>query len=117
MKKHNLAQKGKRALSMLLVALMLLSCWVWVEPSQIVAEAANEPVKDHYLFAYFTGNSSAGQTVHLAVSKDGLNYTALRNNEPVIVPSQGTGAVRDPYIWYNEIDNYYYIIDSIITKF
>ncbi len=110
MKKHNIAQKGKRALSMLLVALMVLSCWVWVEPNQLMAEAANNAVKDHYLFAYFTGTSKEGQTIHLAVSEDGYNYTALRGNDPVIIPSKGVGCVRDPYIWYNEQDNYYYIL-------
>ncbi len=110
MKKHNLKQKGKRALSMLLAVMMVLSCWVWIEPNQLIAEAANDVVKDHYLFAYFTGTSKEGQTIHLAVSEDGYNYTALRNNEPVIIPSKGVGNVRDPYIWYNEQDNYYYIL-------
>ncbi len=112
MKKHNLAQKGKRALSMLLAAMMVLSCWVWVEPNQLIAEAANETVqdKDHFLFAYFTGTSKEGQTIHLAVSEDGYNYTALRGNDPVIIPSKGVGCVRDPYIWYNEQDNHYYIL-------
>lgn len=114
MKKHNIAQKGKRALSMLLVALMILSCWVWVEPGSLIqadaAVAADDPSRNHYLFAYFTGNSSAGQTIHLAVSEDGLHYTALRNNEPVIIPSKGTGAVRDPYLWYDEATEYYYVI-------
>lgn len=98
----------KRALSMAMAVLMVLSCWVWFEPVETV-NAADE-IKNKYLFAYFTDNSSAGQTIHLAVSEDGLHYTALRNNEPVIVPSKGTGAVRDPYLWYNEQDNYYYLI-------
>ncbi len=103
----------KKALSVFLSVLMVLSCWVWVAPeSHNHAHAAevNNTVKNKYLFAYFTDNSSAGQTIHLAVSEDGLHYTALRNNDPVIVPSKGTGAVRDPYLWYNEQDNYYYII-------
>ena len=110
MKKHNIAQKGKRALSMLLVALMVLSCWVWVDPQASIANAATITGDSSYLFAYFTGTSIEGQTIHLAVSQDGLNYTALRNNEPVIIPSKGTGNVRDPYLWYNENDGYYYIL-------
>ena len=100
----------KKALSVFLSVLMVLSCWVWVAPHDHTHAEAAEVTKDHYLFAYFTGNSSDGQTVHFAVSEDGLHYTALRNNEPVIIPSKGTGAVRDPYIWYNEQDNYYYLI-------
>ena len=100
----------KKAMSVFLSVLMVLSCWVWVAPEEHNHAHAAEAVKDKYLFAYFTGNSSDGQTVHLAVSEDGLHYTALRNNEPVIIPSKGTGAIRDPYIWYSEQDNYYYLI-------
>ena len=99
---------GKRILALLMTMLMVLSCWVWFEP--VETSAANLTGDSNYLFAYFTGTSIAGQTIHLAVSQDGLNYTALRNNEPVIVPSKGTGCVRDPYLWYNEKDNYYYIL-------
>ena len=101
----------KRSLSMVMAVLMVLSCWVWADPSQLlIAEAADDTLKNRYLFAYFTGTSKEGQTIHLAVSEDGYNYTALRNNEPVIIPSKGVGNVRDPYIWYNEQDNYYYIL-------
>ncbi|MBQ7962071.1 MAG: InlB B-repeat-containing protein, partial [Clostridia bacterium] len=100
----------KRSFSAFMAVLMVLSCWVWFEPAQMMADAAASTLKDHYLFAYFTGTSKEGQTIHLAVSTDGYNYTALRNNEPVIIPSKGVGNVRDPYIWYNEQDNYYYIL-------
>lgn len=100
----------KRALSMAMAVLMVLSCWVWFEPAQVMADAAASTIKDHYLFAYFTGTSKEGQTIHLAVSEDGYTYTALRGNDPVIIPSKGVGCVRDPYIWYNEQDNYYYIL-------
>ncbi|MBQ6863701.1 MAG: hypothetical protein IJO14_05635, partial [Clostridia bacterium] len=106
----------KKALSMFLSILMVFSCFagmpVLIGHDHTHAEAAEAGAKDHYLFAYFTGNSSAGQTVHFAVSEDGLHYTALRNNDPVIIPSKGTGAIRDPYIWYNEQDNYYYLIGT-----
>ena len=98
----------KRALSMAMAVLMVLSCWVWFEP--VETSAANLTGDSNYLFAYFTGTSIEGQTIHLAVSQDGYNYIALRNNDPVIIPSKGTGCVRDPYLWYNERDGYYYIL-------
>ena len=103
---------AKKALSIVMAVLMVLSCWVWAAPEKTAV--ANAATKDHYLFAYFTGNSSAGQTVHLAVSEDGLHYTALRNNEPVIIPSKGTGAVRDPYLWFDDSNDegYYYLIGT-----
>ena len=100
----------RKALSLLLAVTIVLSCWVWVDPHQHMAEAANEAAKDHYLFAYFTGTSVDGQKIHLAVSKDGYNYTALKNNDPILLPSKGVGNVRDPYIWYDERTNYYYVL-------
>ncbi len=103
----------KRAIAFVLCFLMILTAGPLELLSGLkayAAQAANETLKNHYLFAYFTGNDRNGQTIHLAVSKDGYNYTSLHNNDPVIVPSKGTGSVRDPYIWYNEQDNYYYII-------
>lgn len=101
---------AKRILSLLVAAAVVLSCWVWIAPQNNFAKAANLTGDSNYLFAYFTGTSIEGQTIHLAVSRDGLNYTALHNNDPVIIPSKGTGCVRDPYLWYNENDGYYYIL-------
>lgn len=101
---------AKRILSVLLAFAVVLSCWVWVSKDNNLSEAANLTGDSNYLFAYFTGTSIEGQTIHLAVSQDGLNYTALHNNDPVIIPSKGTGCVRDPYLWYNENDGYYYIL-------
>ena len=98
---------AKKTLSIVMAVLMVLSCWVWVDPSALNVNAAED---SSYLFAYFTGTSIEGQTIHLAISEDGLNYTALRENKPVIIPSKGTGCVRDPYLWYNENDGYYYIL-------
>jgi hypothetical protein len=70
----------KKSLSVFLAVLMVLSCWVWVPEihDHSHADAAGTAVKDKFLFAYFTDNSSNGQTVHLAVSDDGMHYTALR---------------------------------------
>ena len=100
---------AKRALAVVLAVAVILSGWVWIAPEKnmVSAELTGD---SSYLFAYFTGTSIEGQTIHLAISRDGLNYTKLRNNEPVIVPSKGTGCVRDPYLWYNERDEYYYIL-------
>ena len=100
---------AKRILAALVAVTVVLSCMVWI-PKLDSVKAANLTGDSNYLFAYFTGTSIEGQTIHLAVSQDGLKYTALHNNDPVIVPSKGTGCVRDPYLWYNENDGYYYIL-------
>lgn len=53
-----------------------------------------------YLFAYFTGNSKADEAIRFAISKDGYNFRALNNNDPVVSSAQisSTGGVRDPHI-------------------
>jgi non-reducing end alpha-L-arabinofuranosidase len=54
-----------------------------------------------YAMAYF--KESPNQTddsyaLHLAVSADGLQWTPLNQNDPVAVPTAGTGGLRDPFI-------------------
>ena len=54
-----------------------------------------------YAMAYFTeSNQGVGNNygLHLAVSSDGLNWSPLNQNNPVVTPSQGTGGLRDPFI-------------------
>lgn len=64
---------------------------------------------DKYLFCYFTGNLPEEESVHLAVSEDGYNFTALNNNEPVIKQMLGRKCCRDPYIFRDE-ENVFHII-------
>ena len=66
-----------------------------------------------YVFCYFTGNAVDEQKIHLAVSTDGYNFEALNNNEAIIDQTQGTGCVRDPYIFKAVDENgkdCYYIV-------
>ncbi len=64
---------------------------------------------DKYLFCYFTGNLPEEESVHLAVSEDGYNFTALNNNEPVIKQMLGRKCCRDPYI-FRDKENMFHII-------
>lgn len=66
-----------------------------------------------YVFCYFVGNEADEQTIHLAVSTDGYNFEALNGNNAVIEQTQGTGCVRDPYIFKavdGEGKDCYYIV-------
>lgn len=66
-----------------------------------------------YVFCYFVGNETEEQTIHLAVSSDGYNFEALNGNNAVIEQTQGTGCVRDPYIFKavdSEGKDCYYIV-------
>ncbi|MCK0192339.1 family 43 glycosylhydrolase [Arenibacter sp. F20364] len=54
----------------------------------------------NYLFTYFTGNGPGEEAIHYAISKDGYNYQALNNNQPIIDSKKisSSGGVRDPHI-------------------
>lgn len=54
-----------------------------------------------YVFAYFTESpdqSAADYGLHLAVSRDGLNWAPLNQNNPVATPTAGQQGLRDPQI-------------------
>jgi alpha-L-arabinofuranosidase B-like protein len=54
-----------------------------------------------YAMAYFTESpnmSAANYGLHIAVSSDGLNWTPLNQNNPVVTPTAGAQGLRDPYI-------------------
>jgi sucrose-6-phosphate hydrolase SacC (GH32 family) len=50
-----------------------------------------------FLFSYFKGNGEDG--LHLAYSRDGLNFTSLNNDKPFLTPEVGVSKLmRDPCI-------------------
>jgi len=50
-----------------------------------------------FLFSYFTGNGQDG--LHLAYSKDGLNWHALNDGKSMVAPTVGEDKLmRDPFI-------------------
>ena len=54
-----------------------------------------------YAMAYFTetpGRTGSNYGLHLAVSTDGLNWSPLNQNNPVVTPTAGTLGLRDPFI-------------------
>lgn len=55
-----------------------------------------------YLMTYFTESPNmvgADYGLHLAVSRDGLNWTPLNQNNPVVTPTQGDLGLRDPFVF------------------
>jgi hypothetical protein len=61
------------------------------------AAAPSEPASA-YLMVHFTGESARGEQIYFSVSEDGLNWSELNNNEPVLVSKIGEKGVRDPSI-------------------
>ncbi|MFC8515453.1 glycoside hydrolase family 43 protein [Streptomyces sp. NPDC057257] len=54
-----------------------------------------------YVMGYFTespDNLGSDYGLHLAVSTDGLEWTPLNQNNPVVTPTGGFGGLRDPFI-------------------
>ncbi|MFC4069813.1 glycoside hydrolase family 43 protein [Actinoplanes subglobosus] len=63
-----------------------------------------------YLMAHFIGESSQGEQIYLAHSKDGRNWTDLNAGGPVLLSTVGTKGVRDPAIVRSPNGDKYWII-------
>lgn len=87
--------------------------------------------KDKYVLTYFTGNSTVGETLHMAVSDDGMNWEALNGNEPIWDSTKLTGSeisypdnagvaasghVRDPYAFQAQDGTYYILATDLNTE-
>ena len=67
-----------------------------------VPRVAQAAVNTAYLMAYFTESPNmvgADYGLHLAVSRDGLNWTPLNQNNPVVTPTEGDLGLRDPFVF------------------
>lgn len=71
-----------------------------------------------YLFAYFTGNDVKDEAVCYALSRDGYNFIALNNNNPILDSKEisSTGGVRDPHILRGEDGNTFYMVLTDMTS-
>ncbi|MEH6407932.1 MAG: family 43 glycosylhydrolase [Leeuwenhoekiella sp.] len=87
-----------------------------------ISSCKSEKVKQDYtayLFTYFTGNGLGEEAIRYAISKDGYNYYALNNNEPVIASDSisRSGGVRDPHILRKEDGSgFYMVVTDLLTK-
>ncbi|KAI4916772.1 hypothetical protein J4E90_003275 [Alternaria incomplexa] len=65
-----------------------------------VRQAVKLDAFEGYAFAYFTGNSLAGEKIYLAASEgnDALAWRELNNGEPVLASTEGTKGLRDPFV-------------------
>ncbi|WP_062443585.1 glycoside hydrolase family 43 protein [Herbidospora daliensis] len=65
-----------------------------------------------YVFAYFTetpNQSASNYGLHLAVSRDGLNWSPLNQNNPVVTPTAGEQGLRDPQV-YRKLDGTFVVV-------
>lgn len=74
--------------------------------SAITATVRAEGTHVAYLMAYFVGDSVVENRLHLCWSSDGLHWTALNNDNPVVISSMSTKAIRDPALLRKQDGNY-----------
>ena len=56
-----------------------------------------------YLFSHFTNDGKEDkEQIWFSVSRDGLNWTDLGSDEPLLYSSKGTTGIRDPFVLYDE---------------
>lgn len=89
---------AKRAV--LLVAGLVLSS---------AAMSASAPL-DAYLLVHFTGDSSDGEQLYFATSKDGYRWSDLNGSRPVLVSQVGEKGLRDPSIIRTPDGGKFYIL-------
>lgn len=78
-------------------------------------EEIDESEYTDYFFTYFAGEGySDGEQIYFASSQDGLNWTDLNDNKPVLTSSLGEKGVRDPFIIRSfEGDKFYMIATDL----
>jgi beta-xylosidase len=79
------------------------------------ASCKTQPGYEAYLFTYFVGNGPGQESVYYAVSKDGYNFRALNNNQPVIAADtiSSRGGVRDPHMLRGEDGKFYMVLTDL----
>jgi Glycosyl hydrolases family 43 len=64
---------------------------------------------EYMLFGYFR---TPAEALHLALTTDGFNYTALNKNRPVLNATIGNKSIRDPYILLDRDGQTYHIVTT-----
>ena len=72
-----------------------------------------------YVMGYFTESPDGTQNrfaLHLAYSTDGLNWAPLNQNKPVVTPTLGYGALRDPFIFRKQDGTFVVMATNMIGQ-
>lgn len=82
---------------------------------ELRVKAAPEALSDedftNYFFAYFAGEGYAdGEQLYFAASQDGMSWTDLNDNKPVLTSTLGEQGVRDPFILRSAEGDRFYMI-------
>ncbi|MBN2714844.1 MAG: family 43 glycosylhydrolase [Deltaproteobacteria bacterium] len=82
-----------------------------------VRAAVNLGPLEGYVFAYFTGNSLAGENIHFAASRgnDALKWDELNGGQPLFTSSYGSKGLRDPFIIRSPEGDTFYLIATDLS--
>ncbi len=74
--------------------------------------AAGTPETTDYIFVYFpySKNVKRDERIYFGISEDGLNFTALNNENFIFESKLGTHGLRDPFIIRSPKDNKFYLL-------
>jgi putative cell wall-binding protein len=82
-----------------------------------VRKAAELGAYEGYAFAYFTGNSLAGENIYFAASNgnNALDWRELNGGQPALTSSQGTKGLRDPFLIRSPEGDKFYLIATDLS--
>ncbi|KAI0869437.1 glycosyl hydrolase [Hypoxylon argillaceum] len=86
-------------------------------PRSIVPKAAVVDAYEGYAFAYFTGDSIAGENIYLAASNenDALDWVELNGGQPILKSAAGTKGLRDPFIMRSHDGSKFYLLATDLS--
>ncbi|MDQ0677618.1 beta-xylosidase [Arthrobacter pascens] len=84
--------------------------------AQVKAKPAVAPFAG-YAFAYFTGNSVAGENIFMAASRgnDALHWDETNGGKPILTSSMGTKGLRDPFVIRSPEGDKFYMIATDLS--
>jgi beta-xylosidase len=82
-----------------------------------VRQAVQLDAFEGYAFAYFTGNSLAGEKIYLAASQgnNALSWTELNNKQPILTSTMGTKGLRDPFVIRSAEGDKFYLLATDLS--
>ncbi|WP_426738140.1 family 43 glycosylhydrolase [Plantibacter sp. 2H11-2] len=82
-----------------------------------VRAAIAAPDYEGYAFAYFTGNSLAGENIYFAASEgnNALDWNELNAGRPVLTSDEGTKGLRDPFLIRSPEGDTFYLIATDLS--
>ncbi|WP_152631131.1 family 43 glycosylhydrolase [Agreia bicolorata] len=82
-----------------------------------VRAAAPTAEYEGYAFAYFTGNTLAGENIFFAASEgnNALDWRELNGGQPVLTSTKGTKGLRDPFLIRSPEGDTFYLIATDLS--